>query len=135
MCSPSPSCWARSALIFLLLSVLFSPLTHVFFCCAQKTLHEKFPGGDYTTTVEAYIPIVGRGVQGATSHGLGQNFSKCYKIEFEDESHVKSLVWQNSWGLTTRTVCSSLSLFVAPFLSSFLSSFLLVGWMSRSACA
>merc|ERR1719462_857472 len=38
-----------------------------------KTENEKFPGADFTTTVEGYVPISGRGIQGATSHMLGQN--------------------------------------------------------------
>jgi len=29
----------------------------------KKTLKEKFAGGDYTTTVEAYIATSGRGIQ------------------------------------------------------------------------
>ena len=29
----------------------------------KKTLKEKFAGGDYTTTVEVYIPGSGRGIQ------------------------------------------------------------------------
>ena len=33
---------------------------------------EKFAGGLYTTTVEAFIPAAGRGIQGATSHCLGR---------------------------------------------------------------
>ena len=54
--------------------------------------------------MEAYIPAAGRSIQGATSHGLGQNFSKMFNIEFTDESGEKAHVWQNSWGLTTRTI-------------------------------
>ena len=30
----------------------------------KKTEKEKFAGGDYTTTVEAYIPAAGRAIQG-----------------------------------------------------------------------
>lgn len=41
-----------------------------------KSSKEKFAGALYTTSVEAFIPASGRGVQGATSHCLGQNFSK-----------------------------------------------------------
>merc|ERR1712188_108375 len=63
-----------------------------------------FAGGDYTTTVEAFIPTNGRGVQGATSHHLGQNFSKMFNIEFEDHEGGKKFVYQNSWGITTRTI-------------------------------
>jgi len=29
----------------------------------KKTVKEKFAGGDYTTTVEAYIATSGRGIQ------------------------------------------------------------------------
>jgi len=70
----------------------------------RKTEKEKFAGGDYTTTVEAYIPAAGRAIQGATSHHLGQNFSKMFNIEYEDEKGAKKKVFQNSWGLTTRTI-------------------------------
>mmetsp|Transcript_15510 Transcript_15510/g.41585 ORF Transcript_15510/g.41585 Transcript_15510/m.41585 type:complete len:699 (-) Transcript_15510:368-2464(-) len=69
-----------------------------------KTEKEKFAGGDYTTTVEGYIPQTGRGIQGATSHCLGQNFGKIFKIEYEDENKGKCMPWQNSWGLTTRSI-------------------------------
>ena len=37
-----------------------------------------------TTTVEAVISQNGRGIQGATSHDLGQNFAKMFNIEFND---------------------------------------------------
>ncbi|KFH43528.1 putative proline--tRNA ligase-like protein [Hapsidospora chrysogenum ATCC 11550] len=71
-----------------------------------KTENEKFAGGYYTTTVEGYIPSNGRGIQGATSHCLGQNFSKMFDITVEDPankgSHIH--VWQNSWGLSTRVI-------------------------------
>jgi len=71
----------------------------------KKTDKEKFAGGLYTTTTEAYIPGTGRGIQGATSHCLGQNFARMFKIEFENNKGEKGcLVWQNSWGLTTRTI-------------------------------
>lgn len=73
----------------------------------RKTIKEKFAGGDYTTTVEAYIKAAGRAIQGATSHHLGQNFSKMFNISFEDESKgkgIKEFAYQNSWGITTRTI-------------------------------
>eukprot|EP00474_Spongospora_subterranea_P009104 CRZ09562.1 hypothetical protein [Spongospora subterranea] len=71
----------------------------------RKTEREKFAGALYTTTAEAFVPTNGRGVQGATSHCLGQNFAKMFKIEFESGSNQeKQLVWQNSWGLTTRSI-------------------------------
>ncbi|CAH1261364.1 EPRS [Branchiostoma lanceolatum] len=72
----------------------------------RKTEKEKFAGGDYTTTVEVYISASGRAIQGATSHHLGQNFSKMFEIVFEDPEKPgeKKFVWQNSWGITTRTI-------------------------------
>jgi len=71
----------------------------------RKTEKEKFAGGDYTTTTEAYISAAGRAIQGATSHHLGQNFSKMFDITFENpETGEKEFVFQNSWGITTRTI-------------------------------
>lgn len=71
----------------------------------RKTEKEKFAGADWTTTIEAYISASGRGIQAATSHHLGQNFSKMFGIEFEaPETGQKQYVYQNSWGLTTRTI-------------------------------
>ncbi|KAM6467592.1 bifunctional glutamate/proline--tRNA ligase isoform 2-T2 [Liasis olivaceus] len=72
----------------------------------RKTEKEKFAGGDYTTTVEAFISASGRAIQGATSHHLGQNFSKMFEIVFEDPRipGEKQFAYQNSWGITTRTI-------------------------------
>ena len=73
----------------------------------QKTEKEKFAGGLYTTTVEGYIPTTGRGIQGGTSHCLGQNFSLMFGITVEDPSSKDKpplLIWQNSWGLSTRVI-------------------------------
>ncbi|KAM9764785.1 bifunctional glutamate/proline--tRNA ligase isoform 1-T1 [Menidia menidia] len=72
----------------------------------RKTEKEKFAGGDYTTTVEAFISASGRAIQGATSHHLGQNFSRMFEIVFEDPKKPgeKQLAFQNSWGITTRTI-------------------------------
>ncbi|CAG8585720.1 4201_t:CDS:2, partial [Racocetra fulgida] len=77
-----------------------------------KSEKEKFAGGLYTTTIEGFIPTTGRGIQAATSHCLGQNFAKMFDIVVEDpnapansENKAKKLhVWQNSWGLTTRSI-------------------------------
>lgn len=71
----------------------------------RKSEKEKFAGGDYTTTVEAYVSASGRSIQGATSHHLGQNFSKMFDIIYEDPvTQEKKYVYQNSWGITTRTI-------------------------------
>ncbi|OGM41925.1 hypothetical protein ABOM_009809 [Aspergillus bombycis] len=77
----------------------------------RKTEKEKFAGANYTTTVEAYIPTTGRAIQGATSHSLGQNFSKMFNISIEAPSSdgtenktQKTFVWQNSWAYSTRVL-------------------------------
>lgn len=71
----------------------------------KKTEKEKFAGGDYTYTVEAFVSASGRAIQGATSHHLGQNFSRMFDIIYEDpETQEKKFVYQNSWGITTRTI-------------------------------
>ena len=69
----------------------------------KKSENEKFAGGFYTTSIETMLPN-GKGVQCATSHHLGQNFSKMFEINFLDKNKEKKLVWQTSWGLTTRTI-------------------------------
>ncbi|KAF8157026.1 hypothetical protein B0H34DRAFT_657939 [Crassisporium funariophilum] len=72
-----------------------------------KSAKEKFAGGLYTTTLEGFIPTTGRGIQAATSHCLGQNFSRpeMFNIFVEDPNDgSKSYVWQNSWGLSTRAI-------------------------------
>lgn len=77
-----------------------------------KSEKEKFAGGLYTTTVEGFIPTTGRAIQGGTSHCLGQNFSKMFNVVVEDpnapanlsEQAKKIHVWQNSWGISTRTI-------------------------------
>ncbi|CDJ42472.1 prolyl-tRNA synthetase, putative [Eimeria tenella] len=70
----------------------------------EKSENEKFAGGKKTTTIEGIIPDTGRGIQAATSHLLGQNFSRMFSIEFEDEKGAKQLVHQTSWGCTTRSL-------------------------------
>jgi len=70
----------------------------------RKTEKEKFAGALFTTTVEAFIPTNGRAVQAATSHCLGQSFAKIFDITVENDKHEKQYVWQNSWGLTTRSL-------------------------------
>ncbi|CAH6722719.1 putative proline--tRNA ligase [[Candida] jaroonii] len=73
----------------------------------KKTENEKFAGGDYTTTCEGFIAATGRGIQGATSHHLGTNFSKMFDISVENpegSDKPRVFAFQNSWGLSTRVI-------------------------------
>ncbi|MBC8501218.1 MAG: proline--tRNA ligase [Nanoarchaeota archaeon] len=69
----------------------------------RKSDKEKFAGADYTLSVESVFPD-GKAIQGATSHGLGQNFSKSFGIKFTDEKEKKQFAWQTSWGFSTRSL-------------------------------
>ncbi|CRH02567.1 proline--tRNA ligase, putative [Plasmodium relictum] len=69
-----------------------------------KSEGEKFAGANFTSTAEAFISENGRAIQAATSHYLGTNFAKMFKIEFEDENEIKQYVHQTSWGCTTRSI-------------------------------
>jgi len=69
----------------------------------RKSEKEKFAGAEYTLSVEAFLPNE-KAAQGATSHNLGQNFSKAFDIIFLDEKGQKKHVWQTSWGLSTRSI-------------------------------
>jgi prolyl-tRNA synthetase len=68
-----------------------------------KTENEKFAGALYTTTLEALMPD-GKALQMGTSHQLGQNFSKVFDIKFLDQNEKEQLVWQTSWGFSTRMI-------------------------------
>jgi len=35
---------------------------------------------------------------------LGQNFSKMFEIKYLDEANVSQMVWQASWGFSTRSI-------------------------------
>jgi prolyl-tRNA synthetase len=69
----------------------------------RKSFKEKFAGADYSLSIETFLPS-GKAVQCATSHHLGQNFSKPFEISYLDKDGKSQFVWQNSWGLTTRSI-------------------------------
>ncbi len=68
-----------------------------------KTSGEKFAGGLYTTTVETLLKSK-KSLQSCTSHHLGQNFSKAFKVQYLDKNNDLQYVWQTSWGLSTRII-------------------------------
>lgn len=69
----------------------------------RKSESEKFPGADMTLTYEILMPD-GKVVQACTSHNLGQNFAKAFKVEYQDQRGTKQLVYQTSWGLASRSI-------------------------------
>ncbi|WP_267642646.1 proline--tRNA ligase [Haloarchaeobius amylolyticus] len=69
----------------------------------RKPDHDKFPGANKTTTVEALMPD-GKSVQGGTSHHLGQSFAEAYDVTFTDEDEEEQTAWTTSWGLSWRAL-------------------------------
>ncbi|MDW0151437.1 MAG: proline--tRNA ligase [Nitrososphaeraceae archaeon] len=68
-----------------------------------KTDKEKFVGAKYTTCLESAMAD-GKALQMATSHHLGQNFSKPFEIKFLDKDTTEQYVWQTSWGISWRVI-------------------------------
>jgi len=68
-----------------------------------KTDKEKFVGAKHTTCLESAMAD-GKALQMATSHNLGQNFSKPFEIKFLDKDTVEQYVWQTSWGISWRVI-------------------------------
>ncbi|HXV87711.1 MAG TPA: proline--tRNA ligase [Nitrososphaeraceae archaeon] len=68
-----------------------------------KTDKEKFVGANYTTSLESAMAD-GKALQMATSHHLGQNFSKPFEIKFLDRDTAEQYVWQTSWGISWRVI-------------------------------
>jgi prolyl-tRNA synthetase len=69
----------------------------------RKTARERFAGAVNTLTCEGMMGD-GKALQVGTSHELGQNFARAFGIEFTAESGQRELVWQTSWGASTRLV-------------------------------
>lgn len=68
-----------------------------------KTPTETFPGAVNTYTVEAMMQDR-KALQSATSHFLGQNFSKASEIKFQSANENEEYAWTTSWGSTTRLI-------------------------------
>lgn len=70
---------------------------------AIKPEHERFPGAVETYTIEAMMQD-GKALQTATSHYLGQHFSKAVDIQFQTRDKSLQFAHTISWGLSTRTI-------------------------------
>lgn len=68
-----------------------------------KSDKEKFVGAKYTMTLEGLMAD-GRALQMATSHHLGQNFSKPFEIKYLGRDSEQHLTWQTSWGISWRLI-------------------------------
>lgn len=68
-----------------------------------KSESEKFAGAQKTYSFEMLMPD-GKALQSCTSHDLGQNFAKAFNWTVQDEKGDNVFPYQNSWGLSTRSI-------------------------------
>jgi prolyl-tRNA synthetase len=69
----------------------------------RKTEGQKFAGAVYTLCIEAMMQDR-RALQAGTSHFLGQNFSKAFDVQFQNQAGQRQYAWATSWGASTRLV-------------------------------
>ncbi|HZA10244.1 proline--tRNA ligase [Mycobacterium sp.] len=67
----------------------------------RKTAKERFAGAANTMTCEG-IMRDGKALQMATSHELGQRFSRAFNISYSSAEGSTMLCWTTSWGASTR---------------------------------
>src|SRR5438128_3707496 len=68
-----------------------------------KSEGQKFPGAVYTLCIEAMMQD-GKALQSGTSHFLGQNFSKAFDVQFQNQQGQREFPWATSWGVSTRLI-------------------------------
>ncbi|MET9887735.1 proline--tRNA ligase [Streptomyces sp. NPDC006430] len=69
----------------------------------RKTAKERFAGAINTLTLEGMMGD-GKALQLGTSHELGTNFAKAFHTQYLSKEGKQELVWQTSWGVSTRMV-------------------------------
>lgn len=69
----------------------------------EKTPHERFAGGEITTTIEGLMGD-GKALQMGTSHLLQQSFPASFDVSFQAEDGTIKTPWCTSWGATTRLI-------------------------------
>jgi prolyl-tRNA synthetase len=69
----------------------------------RKSESERFPGAVETYTLEALMRD-GKALQAATSHYLGQGFSRAFDVRYTGRDGSEQSPYATSWGATTRLV-------------------------------
>lgn len=69
----------------------------------RKSAGERFPGAVDTMSLECMTQDR-KAIQCATSHYLGQNFSKAFSIRFNTPQSQMEYAYTTSWGMTTRLI-------------------------------
>lgn len=81
----------------------YNDLMALYGIAGVKSETEKFAGADRTYSFEILMPD-GKALQSCTSHDLGQNFAKAFDWSVQDKNGGKLYPFQNSWGLSTRSI-------------------------------
>jgi prolyl-tRNA synthetase len=68
-----------------------------------KSDKEKFVGALYTATLESLMPD-GKALQMATSHNLGENFSKAFEIKYVGKDEQEHYAWNTCWAISWRLI-------------------------------
>ncbi len=68
-----------------------------------KTDGEKFAGALRTYACEALMQD-NKALQAGTSHNLGQNFARAFKVQYQTAAGGLEYVWNTSWGVSTRLI-------------------------------
>jgi prolyl-tRNA synthetase len=69
----------------------------------KKTDREKFAGALHTYCIEAMMQDR-KALQAGTSHNLGQNFARAFKIEYLSKEQKQETAYTTSWGVSTRLI-------------------------------
>jgi prolyl-tRNA synthetase len=72
-------------------------------CAGPKTPDERFPGAINTIGFEAMMQD-GKALQAATTHDMGQNFSRSIGIKFQGRDGKEAFAHTTSWAYSTRTI-------------------------------
>ncbi|MDV3197799.1 MAG: His/Gly/Thr/Pro-type tRNA ligase C-terminal domain-containing protein, partial [Candidatus Phytoplasma australasiaticum] len=73
------------------------------FISGIKTEKEKFKGAVTTYAIETLM-YDGQSLQAGTSHYLGTNFSRIFKIQFQDQNSIIQIAHQTSWAISSRLI-------------------------------
>lgn len=69
----------------------------------KKPPGERFAGAEDTYSIETMMQS-GKALQSATSHYLGQKFSRAFGIQYSHGVGQSEFVYQTSWGMSTRII-------------------------------
>jgi prolyl-tRNA synthetase len=77
------------------------------FAVFQRPQWDKFAGADNTFAADTIMPD-GKVLQIATTHALGQNFSRVFNIKYMDDDGSEKYVWQTCYGPGISRIYASL---------------------------